>query len=309
MVKKAIVTLDEGPLGVAVACALQDQGWEVDAWLHPGDPAPPGLSALKRPHQQVDLSQPIALERSLQGVEALFHCRRLGTLGAKARDDVYRVNVEETAHLLSAARLAKVGRFVYRGSIFGIGSPKVASRPPPSDWDLLGLKLPLVQGDRLAYLEAERQGTLGLPLSIIIPPMLLGPGGTLGLSPILDRIQAGQLPIVARQALGVVDPRDLAQAMVKAVEEPTGTFIYPGTSTTWGELGQLIAGLSPSTSRPLALLPGLALGALGRLAPKSALGQGLQLLSRDWAYGSGGLFGLEPRPLNQSVANWAAQSA
>ena len=75
--KRAVLTGLGNPILPPLTALLKAADWEVEIWATEGDgPAP--LQALSLPQPRaVDFGQPIALERRLAGVDALFHLRRM----------------------------------------------------------------------------------------------------------------------------------------------------------------------------------------------------------------------------------------
>ncbi len=124
-----------GFIGGHVARELLNAGYRVRALVRSRLRIPEHLAGCEIVHG--DLLQPAALLGSLDDCRYLVHSAALYTFAPSLRGDVWRTNVDGTASLLEAARLAGVERAVVTSSSAVVG-------PAP--------------GDRLAT-EADSAGT------------------------------------------------------------------------------------------------------------------------------------------------------
>lgn len=70
-----------------------------------------------------DLLDTTSLARACEGVETVFHCAGLADADARDGEQLWRVNVEGTKHLLDAAGRAGVCRFVFFSSVKAMAEP------------------------------------------------------------------------------------------------------------------------------------------------------------------------------------------
>lgn len=162
------------------------------------------------PCVQADLRDGAAVREACVGMDAVVHVAGLhGVAWEKAGDDVgFEVNVIGTKHLLEAARLGGVRRFVFTSSIWanGHGSPPALALPILENMDrapaeLYGLTKLL--GETMC-----RYTTANYGLSTIV----LRPGGIMRAE---DYNAHG-----GAYLRGAVDVRDVVSAHVLALEAP-----------------------------------------------------------------------------------------
>lgn len=191
-----------GFIGSRIARHLASQGVRIRALVRPG-------SQYRLPKDipvEVclgSISEPSALARLLEGVDAVVHCAGLVRGVTQAEFDA--VNVAGTERLVSLARqLAKPPRLVLISSL--------AARQPQLS--------PYAMSKYRAEQVVAEFGS-GLPWLILRPPAVYGPGDR-ELLPLLKAMAHGFLPILGPQdgrfSLLFVD--DLARAVEKALVHP-----------------------------------------------------------------------------------------
>lgn len=255
--QRVLVTGGASALARAAVARLVAQGRQVRWQIPPedGDAALPEATLAQVAVYPEDLGRRFALPRLLEGCDGVLHLALDDDPFARDRDRIYRVNLEHTGHLLTAAREAGVGRFVYRGSLFALGS-----HPGPGGWDLGDVHLPAVQSLRLAALEAWRQGGLGLPLVAITPSFIPGAGGALGR--LVAAAAAGRLPAAPATPIDVISLEDAAHALVAALSRgPAGSQLVATGAPT--DLATLLGAVARGAGRrpPIPLAPGAAIAA------------------------------------------------
>lgn len=181
-----------------------------------------------------DLSDPVTLQAAMQGCEILFHAAASAPQTERSIPRAVRQGVQEMRNVLSAARLAGIRRVIYTSSLTTIG-------PPPPGADRLA-------DERDAYLpgstannyyevkwamehEALRATLDGLPVVILIPAAVFGPGDVKpSTSQILLLLAQGRIPAGIDVWTNIVDGRDVALAHVRAAErgEPGQRYIIGG---------------------------------------------------------------------------------
>ncbi len=188
---KALVTGGGGFLGRRIVELLLEAGHEV-RFLARG--RYPEVEALGAEGLQVDLRDAEAVAAAVAGCDTIFHvASKAGYWGS--REDFYGINVNGTMHLLEAARVHGVGRFVYTstpsvigyaGEVTGIGEA-----PYPDTWESLygETKAKAEQ----AVLEANRPGLATVSLR---PHLIIGPRDNNLLPRVVERAKSGKLRIV-----------------------------------------------------------------------------------------------------------------
>ncbi len=215
---RALVTGAAGFIGSHVAAVLAAAGADVRAFdrRRLAD-LPPGVEPVVG-----DLLEPAALERAIEGCDAVFH---LAALYSYARADavaMQAINVDGTRLLLDAAARGGMRRRVVHTSSCGTCGP-VAGRAATEDdappaWELsVPYKRTKLEGERLA-LRAAREG---LDVVVVNPTTPVGPGDrrpTPTGKMIVDVAQGRARAYLAGGALNVVAVEDVATSHLRAHE-------------------------------------------------------------------------------------------
>lgn len=215
--------------------------------------------------ERVDLLDPAALGRAVEGCEAVVHVAALYSFDAPAVE-IERVNVDGTRNLLEAAARHGVRRFLFTSTAGTCGPvpgrPATEEDSPPA-WELVvPYKRTKLAAERLA-LEAG---------AIVVNPT--APIGDRDAKPtptgrMVANVAKGRMPAyVGTTGLNLVDVRDVARGHVLALErgEPGERYILGGVNLPLREVFAAIADLA-GRSRPRIRVP----YALARAAAKMRL--------------------------------------
>jgi nucleoside-diphosphate-sugar epimerase len=169
---RVLVTGAAGFLGSRVCDALSNGGWQVRAMVHNKAAPHAGDETI-----EADLTEPGSLRRAVKGVDAIVHLAArvhvMRETAANALNAYQTVNVEGTRSLLTAARDARVSRFLLISSVKAVAESSfipLSSRTEPSPGDPYGLSK--LEAERLV-LDADSDA---LRTSILRLPLVYGPG-------------------------------------------------------------------------------------------------------------------------------------
>jgi dihydroflavonol-4-reductase len=266
---RALVTGASGFVGAAVARALLAGGAEVRVLLRAHSNRR-NLEALAVEPVLGDLTDTRALERALEGCEALFHVAADYRLWTPDPQSLYRSNVEGTRNIVAAARRSGIKRMVYTSSVATI---RLRSDGRPSDEsDAASLQDMIGHYKRSKFLaeawvcEAARGG---MPIVIVNPSTPIGPGdvkptptGRL----VLDAA-TGRMPAYVDTGLNIVHVDDVAAGHLLAYEHGRigERYILGGTDLSLQRILSMIASTSgraaPRLRLPRAMLVPLAYAA------------------------------------------------
>ena len=221
----------------------------------------PELEALGLVAHRGDITERAGVRDALRGIERLFHAAAWYRVGVRDRTPAYRINVEGTRTVLECARDLGVAKIVYTSTIAVFGDTRgrvvderYRSGPPfLSEYD---------RTKWLAHYEvAEPLARGGLPVVIVQPGVVYGPGDHSPMAGVLDRYRRRRLPAVpARTAYcwGHVD--DTVDGHVRAMEKGRGgdSYILAGPPHTLAEalrIAESVSGIpAPRVQLPPALL-------------------------------------------------------
>ena len=185
---KVLVTGATGFLGSHVAESLAHQGWQVRTLARSASKA----ELLKRWNVEIeigDLSDPAAVRKACEGVDAVVHCAaKVGDWGPV--EEYRQINVDATKVLLDACLEQKLGRFVLVSSL-GV----YEARDHHGTDETTPLPAQHIDGYTQTKVEAENLAMSyyrdrGLPLVVVRPGFIYGPRDETVMPRILANLKA-----------------------------------------------------------------------------------------------------------------------
>jgi dihydroflavonol-4-reductase len=211
---KILVTGATGFLGSTLVPLLREAGHDVRVLVRSGAPFA-GAETVKG-----DVRDPEAVRRALEGIEALYHLAGLVSRDPADARTMYELHVDGTRNLLTAAAHARLQRIVLASSSGTIGVSRVrrvATEDDEYPIETVGrwpYYLSKIYEEKIAIEFARR----GLPVVILNPSLLLGPGDArMSSTQDIFRFLMGRIPVMPRGGISFVDVRDVAQAFVAAL--------------------------------------------------------------------------------------------
>lgn len=220
------VTGATGLLGRNLVLALLERGFIVRALARSAQKAARQLGA--HPNLRIvlgDMENPDGFASDLAGCDALFHTAayfRDSYKGGAHWPQLYRINVEGAAALLARAHAAGVRRIVHASSIAVLQGrldgpvDETAERAPEDADDYFRSKI-LSDREVFKHLDAHPDSWA----CFVLPGWMHGPGDlgpTSGGQFTLDFVR-GALPGLPPTTMSFVDARDVASAMIAALEK------------------------------------------------------------------------------------------
>ena len=260
-----LVTGATGFIGQNVVRALVARGDEVHAVVRPGSRA----DELERQPVRIvraDILDRRAVRRVMRGAERVFHIA--GATGLTSpRERLFALNVEGTRIVLEEALRAEVRRAVYTSSVAAIG-PALPGRTAREGnvWDAGGYRIPYVDSKHEAEVTAMRLVARGLPLVIVNPAHVLGPGDPgRSSTTLVRRFLCRQIPAYVDGTLNIVGVEDVARGHIAADELGAvgERYILGNRNFTFDRLFADLGRLSGVEPPPVKLPLGLALTLAG----------------------------------------------
>ena len=252
----------------------------------------------------------------LSGVDGLFHLAAWYRVGVRSRREAYRTNVEGTRNLLETARDLGVARIVYTSTV--AVSSDTGGRLVDEGFRHGGPWLSQYERTKwMAHYQVARpMAEAGLPLVILQPGVVYGPGDPSAIGTAIRQYLHGRLPVTPqRTAFCWAHVEDTAAAHRLAMERgrPGESYIVAGSVHTFREVFELAERLTgiaapwihpgPGTMKALATCMRL-LGALIPLPPAYSA-ESLRVMAGTTYIGDNRKarreLGFAPRPLEEGL--------
>ena len=262
-----------GFVGGALARRLREEGHEVVALVR--DPArATALADLGVDVLPGDLGDPAALDRLCTGVDGLFHLAGWYKLGMRDGSAGDHVNVVGTRNVLEAALRNGVRRVVYTSTL-AVNSD-TEEQVVDETYRFTGQHLSHYDRTKAeAHDVALELAGRGLPVVIVQPGMVYGPGDTAQTGAFIAQVVAGKRPMVPDAGgLCWAHVDDIADGHLLAMErgEPGRSYMLAGPRATLADGLTRVARIA-GTKGPVVLpervvrIAAKAVGLVGRVVP------------------------------------------
>jgi len=309
-----LVTGATGFIGGHVTKALCDAGYAVTALVRQSSRTNLSESSIR--YVVGDLTDSASVRQAVQGVDAVVHVAGFISTASRDRQRLHDVNVIGARNLLAAVSSANIRRVVFTSTTSAVGA-LITNRPSEAlseeaGFNLRSVQAPYIQVKRAAHEAALKARQEGLPLVVLSPTLVLGPGvNRLTSMELIDTFVRRRLPGYLEGGLNAVDVRDLAQAYVTVLShpDPAPHYILAGAENlTMQQLFQRLESVSGirAPRRRIRRRTALVLGALvQRVAPQSSFSPAsVRLGTLYWYFNAAAArrdLNFCPRPLNETL--------
>ncbi len=255
---KVFVTGATGFIGERLARALVARGDQVAAVVR--NPAKAqDLAALGVELYQGDITDKESMRAAMTGVDAVFHLAAWYKIGARDKSDAEQINVGGTRNVLELMRDLRIPKGVYTSTLAIFSDTH--GQPVDESYRFNGKHL--IEYDRTkaeAHEIALSLMAVGLPLVIVQPGVVYGPGDPSAMGDTLRLYLQRKLPMVPQQtafAWGYID--DIVQGHLLALDKGKvgEDYIIAGPIYTLIDALRIAEGITGIPAPKLTATPGM----------------------------------------------------
>jgi dihydroflavonol-4-reductase len=257
-----LVTGGSGFVGGAIVARLLEAGREVRA-LARSEAAAGVLREIGAEPVAGDVLDRGSLAEAIRGCEVVYHAAGANAFCLRDPSPLFRVNVDGSRNVLSAAAAAGVRRLVYTSSAATLGEEQGSVGDEESEhrgWFLSAYECSKYDAERVS-LDAAARGAV--EVVCVNPASVQGPGRTRGTGRLVVDYLNGELNAVVDTRISLVDVDDCAEGHVlaEAHGSPGERYVLCGATLTLDEAIELVGRVAGVPGSPRTLPAPLALGA------------------------------------------------
>ena len=233
-----------------------------------------------------DVTDKESMRSAMLGVDGVYHVAGWYKIGIKDKSDGERVNVQGTRHVLELMQELKIPRGVYT-STCAVNS-NTHGQVVDESYHFAGKHLSEYDRTKAAAHDIAREYIdNGLPLVIVMPGLIYGPGDTSALRDNILSFLKGELPALPdRAGFCWAHVEDIVQGHILAMEKgkPGESYIIAGERVTFTEafgLASQITGKPAPRAIPHQLfrLMSILVKPFDRLLPPTYTSEGLRVIA------------------------------
>ena len=259
-----------GFIGSAVAGLLRSRGDEVVALVRTPSRAA-GLSEIGCELAEGDITDSRSIRAAMEGCDRVIHGAAIYEVGipSSRRPAMFEANVHGTELVLGTALELKVKKALYISTVnaFGNTRGKVVDETHVHDEDYVSY---YDETKHRAHKVAKELIKQGLPLVIIQPGGVYGPGDTSPIGLLINQFLRGRMPAMMFPETGfnLVHRDDVAAGILLALDKGKAgeAYVLGGEITTTGDAIRLLAKVT-GRKAPRFTLPALMMKASAPLGP------------------------------------------
>lgn len=171
---------------------------------------------------QADITEIPALEAAFTGIDYVYHCAALVSVTTSEEEQLRKINIEGTSNIVNFCIDYKVKKLCHVSSIAALGDVAVPKTPitEETEWNPNKNHGDYAISKYGAEMEVWRGDQEGLPVVIVNPGIILGPGfPDQGSGQIFSLIAAG-LPYYTFGSTGFVSVEDVVKIMIQLMNSP-----------------------------------------------------------------------------------------
>lgn len=283
---KIFMTGGTGFIGKVVVEKLLKLGHQIICLARPEtgrcDPA-----RIQKPGVTVVLGDVVNLDgttQAMRGVDCVLHAAAWNEFGPVQKDLMYRINVEGTRGILSAAQRFGVPKVVYVSSTAALGNTN--DRRVDEEFVRTDRFRSIYEWTKtLAHREADKLQEAGLPLVRVMPCMVYGPEDPSAIGRFIRIYLRKELPLMlnSNAIIDYIYVNDVAEGIVRAIEQGRvgAKYILAGEDIGWSRLVDTLEKIAGIPRPKLSLGPKMAMPVAALCELVARMSKGIPMVARE----------------------------
>jgi dihydroflavonol-4-reductase len=217
MKTNTLITGSTGFVGANMVEAVTEKGWHAKA-LHRKSSSLKALIGLTYESVLGDILDIDSLMSATKNVDIVFHVAAIADYWREPIERMYKVNVEGTRNVLTAAKANGVKRVVFTSSVAALGQPAFMQKHDEhATFNLTQMQFPYGHSKVLAEQIVADFIAQGLDVVIVNPAVVMGPRDVnLGGGEMVIRMAKSGIPVYPSGGVCVVDVGDVCAGQISA---------------------------------------------------------------------------------------------
>jgi nucleoside-diphosphate-sugar epimerase len=226
-----------------------------------------------------------SMYKQLEGIDAVVHAAAIVSFNPMKRKVMIRENQDAAANVVEACLARKVKMLCHISSVAALGAP-VQGEVVNESCMLSSFEGKNAYGiaKYRAEMQIRRGSEIGLPVTILNPVIILGPGNWNSGSPKFFSYIANRNPFYTLGGEGFVDVRDVSAMVIESIENPQclgESFVLCAENLSYKDLFRKIA-QALNVRAPYIRPPQFLLGVLALIMERISIWKGMEpAISRD----------------------------
>jgi dihydroflavonol-4-reductase len=181
-----------------------------------------------------DVLDVISIDDAMEGITEVYHCAAIVSFHPRRQREMHRINVDGTANVVNACLRHNIRKLVHVSSVSALGRKRDGQTiTEDAKWDEESNGSAYGRTKYLAEMEVQRGIAEGLNAVMVNPSIILGVGDWHKGSSAMFRNAFNEFPWYTDGGTGLVDARDVADAMIRLMDSDISGARFIVSAENW----------------------------------------------------------------------------
>jgi dihydroflavonol-4-reductase len=181
-----------------------------------------------------DVLDVISIDDAMDGIKEVYHCAAVVSFHPRRLKEMHRINVDGTANIVNACLRHNIRKLVHVSSVSALGRKRDGQTiTEDAKWDEESNGSAYGRTKFMAEMEVQRGIAEGLNAVMVNPSIILGVGDWHKGSSAMFRNAYNEFPWYTDGGTGLVDARDVAEAMIRLMESDISSARFIVSAENW----------------------------------------------------------------------------